>query len=128
MFRIAIIYRLNGAKHPTRFIVLFIVRYLSRIRWNTFTIVFESLSRQIQWRQFILFEVFFRVISSIDRVSHGVKIDVRYFTSYKYFKSINPYTTVSPNISRAMLSNPAGAQNSSCLGLCGRDICPKSYA
>ena len=26
------------------------------------------------------------------------------------------------------LSNPADAQNVSCLGLCGRDICPKSYA
>ena len=25
------------------------------------------------------------------------------------------------------LSNPADAQNGSCLGLCGRDICPKSY-
>ena len=28
----------------------------------------------------------------------------------------------------SMLSNPAGAQNISCLGLCGRDICPKSNA
>ena len=28
----------------------------------------------------------------------------------------------------SMLSNSAGAQNISCLGLCGRDICPKSYA
>ena len=27
-----------------------------------------------------------------------------------------------------MLSNSAGAQNIFCLGLCGRDICPKSYA
>ena len=26
------------------------------------------------------------------------------------------------------LSNPADAQNVSCLGLCGRDISPKSYA
>ena len=26
------------------------------------------------------------------------------------------------------LSNPADAQNISCLGLCDRDICPKSYA
>ena len=26
------------------------------------------------------------------------------------------------------LSNPADAQNVSCLGLCGRDICPKSSA
>ena len=26
------------------------------------------------------------------------------------------------------LSNPADAQNVSCLGLCGRDICPKRYA
>ena len=26
------------------------------------------------------------------------------------------------------LSNPADTQNVSCLGLCGRDICPKSYA
>ena len=26
------------------------------------------------------------------------------------------------------LSNPADAQNVSCLGLCDRDICPKSYA
>ena len=25
----------------------------------------------------------------------------------------------------SMLSNPAGAQNVSCLGLCGRDNCPK---
>ena len=28
----------------------------------------------------------------------------------------------------SMLSNPADAQNVSCLGLCGRDICPKSSA
>ena len=28
----------------------------------------------------------------------------------------------------SMLSNPAGAQNVSCLGLCGRDNCPKNYA
>ena len=27
-----------------------------------------------------------------------------------------------------VLSNPADAQNVSCLGLCGRDICPKSSA
>ena len=27
-----------------------------------------------------------------------------------------------------MLSNPADAQNVSCLGLCGREICPKSSA
>ena len=26
------------------------------------------------------------------------------------------------------LSNPADAKNVSCLGLCGRDICQKSYA
>ena len=26
------------------------------------------------------------------------------------------------------LSNPADTQSVSCLGLCGRDICPKSYA
>ena len=26
----------------------------------------------------------------------------------------------------SVLPNPAGAQNVSCLGLCGRDICPKS--
>ena len=26
------------------------------------------------------------------------------------------------------LSNPADAQNVSCLGLCGKDICPKSSA
>ena len=26
------------------------------------------------------------------------------------------------------LSNPADAQNVSCLGLCGRDVCPKNYA
>ena len=26
------------------------------------------------------------------------------------------------------LSNPADAQDVSCLGLCGRDICPRSYA
>ena len=26
------------------------------------------------------------------------------------------------------LSNPAGAQNISCLGLCGNDSCPKGYA
>ena len=28
----------------------------------------------------------------------------------------------------SVLSNPADAQNVSCLGLCGRDICPKSSA
>ena len=28
----------------------------------------------------------------------------------------------------SVLSNPADAQNVSCLGLCGRDICPKSFA
>ena len=28
----------------------------------------------------------------------------------------------------SMLSNPADAQNVSCLGLCGRNICPKSSA
>ena len=28
----------------------------------------------------------------------------------------------------SVLSNPADAQNVSCLGLCSRDICPKSYA
>ena len=28
----------------------------------------------------------------------------------------------------SVISNPADAQNVSCLGLCGRDICPKSYA
>ena len=28
----------------------------------------------------------------------------------------------------SVLSNPADAQNASCLGLCGRDICPKSSA
>ena len=28
----------------------------------------------------------------------------------------------------SVLSNPADAQNVSCVGLCGRDICPKSYA
>ena len=27
-----------------------------------------------------------------------------------------------------MLSNPADAQNVSCMGLCVRDLCPKSYA
>ena len=27
----------------------------------------------------------------------------------------------------SVLLNPADAQNVSCLGLCGRDICPKSY-
>ena len=27
-----------------------------------------------------------------------------------------------------VVSNPADAQNISCLGLCGRDVCPKSYA
>ena len=26
------------------------------------------------------------------------------------------------------LSNPADAQNASCLRLCGKNICPKSYA
>ena len=26
------------------------------------------------------------------------------------------------------LSNPADVQNASCLGLCGKDICPKRYA
>ena len=26
----------------------------------------------------------------------------------------------------SVLSNPADAQNVSCLGLCGRDICPKA--
>ena len=26
----------------------------------------------------------------------------------------------------SVLSNPADAENVSCLGLCGRDICPKS--
>ena len=26
-----------------------------------------------------------------------------------------------------VLSNPVNAQNISCLGLCGRDICPKGY-
>ena len=26
------------------------------------------------------------------------------------------------------LSNPPDTQNVSCLGLCGRDICPKNYA
>ena len=29
-------------------------------------------------------------------------------------------------IDSSMLSNPADAHNVSCLGLCGRDICPKS--
>ena len=28
----------------------------------------------------------------------------------------------------SVLSNPADAQNASCLGLCGRDICPISSA
>ena len=28
----------------------------------------------------------------------------------------------------SVLLNPADAQNVSCLGLCGMDICPKSYA
>ena len=28
----------------------------------------------------------------------------------------------------SVLSNPDDAQNVSCLGLCGRDICPKSSA
>ena len=28
----------------------------------------------------------------------------------------------------SVLSNPADAQNVSCLGLCGKDIYPKSYA
>ena len=28
----------------------------------------------------------------------------------------------------SVLSNPADAKNVSCLGLCGRDICPNSYA
>ena len=28
----------------------------------------------------------------------------------------------------SVLSNPSDAQNVSCLGLCGRDICPKSSA
>ena len=28
----------------------------------------------------------------------------------------------------SVLSNPGDAQNVSCLGLCGRDICPKSSA
>ena len=28
----------------------------------------------------------------------------------------------------SVLSNPADAQNASCLGLCGKDMCPKSYA
>ena len=28
----------------------------------------------------------------------------------------------------SVLSNSADAQNVSCLGLCGRGICPKSYA
>ena len=28
----------------------------------------------------------------------------------------------------SVLSNPADSQNVSCLGLCGRDICPKSSA
>ena len=28
----------------------------------------------------------------------------------------------------SMLSNPAGTQNVSCLGLCDWDICPKNYA
>ena len=28
----------------------------------------------------------------------------------------------------SVLSNPANAQNVSCLGLCGRDICPKGSA
>ena len=28
----------------------------------------------------------------------------------------------------SVLSNPADAQNVSCLGLCGRDVCPKSSA
>ena len=28
----------------------------------------------------------------------------------------------------SVLSNPADDQNVSCLGLCGRDICPKSFA
>ena len=28
----------------------------------------------------------------------------------------------------SVLSNPVDAQNVSCLGLCGRDICPKSSA
>ena len=32
------------------------------------------------------------------------------------------------DIDSSVLSNPADARNASCLGLCGRDICPKSSA
>ena len=28
----------------------------------------------------------------------------------------------------SVLSNPTDSQNVSCLGLCGRDICPEDYA
>ena len=43
-------------------------------------------------------------------------------TSKEYCLGLWP----SPRLLLLVLSKPAGAKNFSCLGLCGRDICPKS--
>ena len=56
----------------------------------------------------------------------------RHFFNSKENKHIHNYEyqcgASDSDANLSALSNPADAQNVSCLGLCGRDICPKSYA
>ena len=49
--------------------------------------------------------------------------DITYISKYASRRGASDSITDS-----SVLSNPADAQNVSCLGRCGRDICPKKHA
>ena len=49
---------------------------------------------------------------------------INFFLFHEYSRRGASYSVIDYSV----LSNPADAQNVLCLGLCGRDICPKSSA
>ena len=61
------------------------------------------------------------------KVSHFSPVDASYQAGKEAKEAIRRGTSESVTDS-SVLSNLADAQNVSCLGLCGRDICPKSSA
>ena len=55
-------------------------------------------------------------------------VNLKFFTLI-YFTTSTSLRGASDSVTdSSVLSNPADAHNVSCLGLCGRDICPKSSA
>ena len=61
-----------------------------------------------------------------------VVLSLKYTLQYHIYGMLSKYDSrrgASDSVTdTSVLSNPADAQNVSCLGLCGRDICPKSSA